>query len=659
MNRIIITLFILLALSETTLRAEYPVVAPSYAWSILQPLGLHHPAPIDTLMLNYYRTAVPSAVSEAFVTTGNQASAGKNMIYMDQEPISDFFLKDAKRYWLPSEATQRFYNSRIPMSIVGYNTGGGREIAQDWLRFLFSGNFSPKGEVGLKVDYPYSKGSYANQAAKTFSWNLFGSYMGDRYEFQGYTYSYTSLMQENGGITDDLYIIDPAEIQGGMSKINPKQIPTNLLGARSRVMGKEFYMNHRYKVGFWRETRDSVDTDSVVAREYVPVSSFIWTFSYGNDRHRFYDYNSADADFWANSYINPEVTEMGMTKKTWLRNTLGVSLLEGFNKYAKAGLSAFITHEMRTYDQVTDTIPISGPDRPEGLTPYPFETRMPGRTRQNLVYVGAQLTKQQGSVLNYEGTVKIGLVGPAAGEVIADGNISTHIRLFGDTVSLKAYGHLSNTTAPFLINNYVSNHFIWKNDFGKTRKVRFGGVLNVPQTSTNIDVGVENIQNMIYFDDQALPAQDAGSIQVVSARVRQNLAWRALHWDNVLTWQRSSDSWTLPLPQLALNTNLYLLFKVAKVLDVQLGADMNYYSSYYAPAYQPAIMTFHNQHEVKCGNYPFVNAYVNMKLDRARFFVLFSHINQGKFGGNNYFSSPHYPLNPSRFLMGVVVDFIN
>ena len=298
-------------------------------------------------------------------------------------------------------------------------------------------------------------------------------------------------------------------------------------------------------------------------------------------------------------------------------------------------------------------------DRPEGLTPYPFETRMPGRTRQNLVYVGAQLTKQQGSVLNYEGTVKIGLVGPAAGEVIADGNISTHIRLFGDTVSLKAYGHLSNTTAPFLINNYVSNHFIWKNDFGKTRRVRFGGVLNVPQTSTNIDVGVENIQNMIYFDDQALPAQDAGSIQVVSARLRQNLAWRALHWDNVLTWQRSSDSWTLPLPQLALNTNLYLLFKVAKVLDVQLGADMNYYSSYYAPAYQPAIMTFHNQHEVKCGNYPFVNAYVNMKLDRARFFVLFSHINQGKFGGNNYFSSPHYPLNPSRFLMGVVVDFIN
>lgn len=640
-------------------KAAYPEVAPSYAWSILQPLGLHKPATIDTMMVNYYRTAVPSAMSEAFVTTGNQASAGKNMIYMEQAPVSDFFLKDAKRFWLPSEADQKFYNTRIPMSIVGYNTGGGREIAQDWFRFLFSGNFSPKGEIGLKVDYPYSKGSYANQAAKTFNWTLFGSYMGDRYEFQGYTYSYTSMMQENGGITDDLYITDPAEIQGGMSKVNPKQIPTNLRAARTRVAGKEFYMNHRYKVGFWRETTDSVYTDSIVAREYVPVSSFIWTFSYGNDRHRFYDFDSRDADFWANSYIMPGVTDTEETKMSWVRNTLGVSLLEGFNKYAKAGLAAFITHESRTFHQVTDTIPISGDDRPEELSPYPYAEKIAPRTRQNLVYVGAQLTKQQGTLLNYEATAKIGLVGPAAGEVILDGNVTTRVRLFGDTVSLKAYGHMSNTTAPFLLNNYVSNHFIWQNDFGKTRRVRFGGVLNVPQTSTNVDVGVENVQNMIYFDDAGLPAQSGGSIQVVSARIKQNLAWKALHWDNAVTLQRSSDEWTLPLPQVAVNTNLYLLFKVAHVLDVQLGADMNYYTSYYAPAYQPATMTFHNQHEVKCGNFPFVNAYLNMKLDRARFFVLFSHINQGKFGGSNYFSSPHYPLNPSRFLMGVVVDFIN
>lgn len=639
-------------------KAAYPVVEPSYAWGLLQPLGLHHEATIDTLLYNYYLTAVPSAVSNAFATTGNQASAGKNMIFMDQEPVSPFFLKDAKRFWLPSEKDQKFYNTRIPMSIVGYNTGGGREIAQDWFRFLFSGNFNPKTQVGLKIDYPYSKGSYANQAAKAFNWNLFGSYMGDRYEFQGFYTSYNALNQENGGITDDLYILDPAEIQGGMSKINPKNIPTNLSSARNRLMGKQFYMNHRYKVGFWKETYDSVYEDSIVAREYVPVSSFIWTMSYEGDRHKFYTSSEADEKFWENHYISTTHT-LDLTKYSCLRNTFGVALLEGFNKYAKAGLAAFVTHELRNYRQSVDSIPLSGADRPEGLTPYPFDDKLAYKTRQNLLYVGAQLTKTQGSLLNYEGTVRFGLVGPAAGEIEAKGNVSTHIKLFGDTVSLTGYGRFSNTTAPFLLNEYVSNHFIWKNDFGKERRLRFGGVLDVPQTKTNIDIGAENIQNLLFFNEQSLPEQNGGSVQVFSLRVNQNFRWRALNWNNTLTYQKSSNEDVLPLPQFALYSNLFLQFKVARVLDVQLGVDLDYYTKYYAPAYQPATMTFHNQHEIKCGNYPFMNAYVNMQLSRARFFVLFSHVNQGSLGGNDYFSIPHYPLNPRRFLMGVSVNFLN
>ncbi len=115
----------------------------------------------------------------------------------------------------------------------------------------------------------------------------------------------------------------------------------------------------------------------------------------------------------------------------------------------------------------------------------------------------------------------------------------------------------------------------------------------------------------------------------------------------------------LPLPKLALYSNLYLAFKVAKVLKVQLGIDCDYYTRYYAPAYNPATMTFHTQQEQKCGNFAFANAYANFRLKRARFFVLYSHVNDGIVGGKNYFSSPHYPLNPGRFQMGVSVDFAN
>ncbi len=61
---------------------------------------------------------------------------------------------------------------------------------------------------------------------------------------------------------------------------------------------------------------------------------------------------------------------------------------------------------------------------------------------------------------------------------------------------------------------------------------------------------------------------------------------------------------------------------------------------------------------MKLGNYPLMNAYVNMKLSKARFYVLYSHVNQG-LTGRDYFSIPHYPLNPRRLLLGVAVDFAN
>ena len=639
--------------------AAEPYIAPYKAWRLLQPLGLRETATIDTLLYNYYQAAIPSAISPAFATTGNQASAGEEMIYMDRDPMSRFFLHDAKRFWLPSESKARFYNTPIPMSLLSYNTGGGRDNAQDFFRLLFSGNISPRLQIGAMVDYPYSKGSYNYQAAKGFTWGLSASYTGERYELQTYYNCFNFVNKENGGIKDDRWITDTEEVNGGVPNINSKVIPTNLTASHNRIKGKQFYMNHRYKIGFWKETFDSIQTDSVVHRELVPVSSFIWTLAYDSGTHRFTNTNAnEEKDFWTNHYMSDELTH-DLTTYSSLRNTIGVSLLEGFNKYAKAGLAAFLTHELRKYNQTLDTIPTSGPDRPENLTPYPYDSPLTPKVSQNLLWAGAQLTKQQGSLLNYEATVQLGLVGPAAGEIKADGNVSTHIRMLGDTVSIKGYAAFHNTTAPYLMDNYVSNHFIWKNDFSKTRRLRLGGELVIPHTSTRVNVGVENVQNLIYFGPDALPVQHGGNVQVFSIRAWQDFRFRALNWRNTIVYQTSTDESVIPLPKLAIYSNLYLQFKIARVLDVQFGIDVDYYTRYYAPAYQPATMAFTNQQEIKCGNYPFMNAYINMKLSRARFYVLFSHVNQGIIGGNDYFSIPRYPLNPRRFQMGVSVNFNN
>lgn len=631
------------------------------AWTMIPPLGLREPAIVDTLLLNYYLQAVPNDVTPAFATTGNLGAEGINMIYMDRKPMSAFFFRDPLSFWLPEEGNHTFYNSRIPMTLVSYNTGGGKENTQDRLKTTFSGNVNKRLQIGAMLDYLYSKGSYTNQSTKDLTWGASGSYLGDRYDLQAFFYHYNALNKENGGITDDRYITNPAEMQAGVSSIEPRAIPVNLSNAHTRVVGQELMLNNRYKFGMWRELPpDSTasEEDTIVRKEFIPVSSIVWNFNYNGGRHRFINTNiSEDHSFWKNTYLGMDGTNDVTTYQS-ISNTFGLSLHEGFHKYAKFGLSAFLTYDIRHYKQTPDTLGGHGPE-PEGLTPYPYDERITPKASEHLVWIGGQLTKQQGSLLRYEATAKFGISGRAAGEIDAKGNLATSIPLLKDTLTIDAEGHFSNLAAPYLLENYVSNHFIWHNSFGKTRRLRIGGSISFPRTHTRISVGVENVQNLVYFDSIATPAQHGGSIQIFSAGLTQNFKLGILNWQNRVIYQTSSNQEILPLPKLAVFSNLFILFKVAKVLDVQLGVDCNYYSKYYAPNYQPATMAFYNQDKIKCGGYPFMNAYVNMKLSKTRFYVLYSHINQGSFGGKDYFSLPHYPMNPRRFQIGLSVDFAN
>ncbi|MDE6303309.1 MAG: putative porin [Paramuribaculum sp.] len=634
-----------------------------WAWKMLPPLGLRERVPVDTTLYNYYLNFVPNDVTPAWATTGNYGAEGMNMLYMERENISDFFFRDALTHWLPMRGNHVFYNSRIPITQLGYSTGGGKENTQDRLSMNFSGNVNRRIQVGAMLDYLYSKGSYANQSAKHVNWGLSGSYMGDRYELQAFYNHYNSLNKENGGITDSLYIVDPAVLQGGVSKIEPSAIPTNLSSSHNRLTGAELMVNNKLKFGFWKDLpRDTLETgepdpaDTIPKREFVAVSSVTWTLDYQASRHLFINKSSEEEkSFWENHYLSNSATH-DVTKYWSLKNIVGLSLVEGFHKYAKFGLSAFMIHEIRKYNQTPDTVTNLGLD---DLTPLPEGVNPAASATRNLLWVGGQLTKQRGSLLRYEATAKFGLLGDAIGEVDLDGNINTSIPLFGDTLDIDATGSFSNRTAPYLMNNYISNHFAWQNDFGKERRLRVGGAIDYSRSRTRIEVGVENVQNYLYFGDNFLPAQYSGSVQVFSASLRQNFKLGILHWDNRVTYQTSSNEEIIPLPKLAVYSNLYLWFKVAKVLTVQMGVDCDWYSEYFAPTYQPSTMAFCNQRSAKAGGYPFMNAYVNMKLSKTRFYVLFSHFNQGMIGGNNYFSMPLYPMNPRRFQMGLIVDFLN
>ena len=629
-------------------------VEPSFAWSVSEPLGLHYTSTIDTIHLDYHRSMVPSMVSDAWLTTGNYGAPGQNQIFMERPVTSDFFFEDAIGAWLHNTRTMRFYNTRIPMTLLSHSTGGDKYSNLDRTKLEFSGNVNRKTQVGGGIDYIYSKGSYDKQADKDFTWRLFGSHMGDRYELQTFFDHYNYTTKESGGITDDRYITDPAEVQGGVTRVDNKSIPTLLTNAHNHLEGSQLYLNQRYKVGFYRYQRDSI-TDTIISRTYVPVTSFIWTLDFKHAKHQFLNNSSIeDKGYFDHTYLSLDGTDE--TTSYWqLRNTVGVSMLEGFNRYAKFGFSVYGTHEVRRYTQVTDTI--TGTILPEGLEAVP--AIVPHRTTQNLLWLGGQLTKQRGSLLRYNATAQFGVLGEAAGEMDITGDVTTRFKMLSDTVSIKGYGYFKNLAVPYLLKNFVSNHFVWENNFSKTKRVRVGGELDIPFSWTNVNVGYETLTDYIYWDMDGLPAQHSGAIHVLSARLRQGLHFKAFNWENSVTLQTSSNEEVLPLPKFAIYSNLYATFTIARVLHVQMGVDGNYYTKYYAPVYNPATMTFCSQREMECGNFAIMNLYANFKMKQARFFISWNHFNQKIHSGDAYFAMPHYPLNPARLQIGVSVNFVN
>ncbi|MFQ8822451.1 MAG: putative porin [Segatella copri] len=391
--------------------------------------------------------------------------------------------------------------------------------------------------------------------------------------------------------------------------------------------------------------------------EYVPVTSFIHTVKFDNYR-RIYEAYQTPADYYLKEYYDAgRLTGDSIydqTKHWHMKNTFAIAMLEGFNKWAKAGLKAFASYDLRHYEL---------PTMEGGFEKY----------NEHALSVGGQLSKQEGKTLHYNAVAEIGLTGVDAGTLAIDGNVDVNIPFLGDTLQVRGDAFFHRETPSFYYRNYHARHLWWENDLDKTIHTRIMGTLSFPKTRTKLRVAVDEIKNYTYFSQSyditeeglrtgviVTPMQESGGINLLTAQLEQNFRLGILNWENQLTYQHSSKESVLPVPAFNAYTNLYIKFKVVKVLNVDLGADMRYFTSYEAPDYSPYMGQYtvqgNGENNVKIGNYPIVNVYANVHIKHTRFFVMMSHINAGQ-GDKNYFFAPHYPMNERVFRIGVSWNF--
>ena len=407
--------------------------------------------------------------------------------------------------------------------------------------------------------------------------------------------------------------------------------------------------------------QDSID--ATMKREYVPVTSFIHTFEL-NNYDRIYQSYATPTDYYKNTYYD-QGTKYGndsiydQTKHFQIMNTLGLALLEGFNKYVKAGLKAFVS-----FDHCVYQLPVIE----NGITKM-------GKWTEDDISIGGVLSKTQGKTLHFNLEAEAWTVGPNSGDMTVDFSTDLNFPLFGDSVQLAATAYIHRLNPAFFVTNYHSKHLWWDmDDVKRETRTRIEGLFSYTKTNTKLRVAMEYIKNYTYFgmsydmtdngrtNMTVSPIQASDNVNVLTAQLHQNFRLGPLNWENMITYQKSSQQDVLPLPTWNIFSNLYLKFRVAKVLGVELGTDVTYFTKYNAPDFSPAINQFAIQQNeasrVELGGYPFMDVYANLSLKGVRFFLMMTNVLNGS-GNHMKFLTPHYPTNGSVLHFGVSWPFFN
>ena len=710
-------------------------------WTVDTRFGDRRLAVPDTVPHMFMNSIFTTGMRGEYNTTGNLGAPRINRIVIDRPETGQFIFTQPYDFVVTPVDQFHFTNTLSPFTNIAFNTAGNRTNGEDHLTAKFGVNAGKKLGVGFKFDYLYGRGYYQNQSASHFNYTTYGSYLGDQYQAHLLLSTNHQKVAENGGISDDNYIVHPESYS---DNYETSEIPTALSQHWNRNDNQHVFLTHRYNIGFNRKVpmnedeikarkfalaskkeneaqkkkeltgkegrkpeedkpvaqgrpddakimgaepiaqqkdsnRTSLDkatADSLLAveqkakadtawlkNEFVPVTSFIHTMQFDNYR-RIYQAYKTPTDFYANTYtIDEPLTGDSIYDKTRyysLKNTFAISLLEGFNKWAKSGLKAFIASELRHFTLPNTT----------GSTSY----------NEHNLSIGAQLSKAQGKTFHYNATAETWLTGEDAGQLKLDASADLNFKLFGDTLSLTANGFFHRLNPTFYYRHYHSRHAWWDNNsMSKILHTRLQGILHYQKTRTTLRIGIDEINNYAYFAssytvnngnrvNHAITVnQYGGAVNLITVALSQDFTLGPLNWESVITYQKSNNKTVVPVPDFNIYSNLYIKFKIARVLSCDFGADVRYFTKYFAPDYNPGLGQYTVQtntttdgtdSRIETGNYPVANVYANFHLKHTRFFIMMSHVNAGT-GKKNYFFTPHYPLNQRILRFGLSWNFFN
>jgi hypothetical protein len=462
--------------------------------------------------------------------------------------------------------------------------------------------------------------------------------------------------QENGGLLFPTDIANP--------DLKPENLPVWFDGTSALTKNSFGVIAHQYKFGKWIKKQEKNEEFQKFITRFALMHTLEFT---DNSRHfeevepnPYFDYSDTRGKvyFYGNEHVPyikgvkgtttlPSTQDnSGMKRVT---NIFYIKAVEASDRKYTFGKQAYIGNDLiNVYFPREELIYTPGIMQPPlGLTQSDKLTN---------TFIGGSIFRTEGKFWNWNATGRYYIHGYRFADFDLSGQIEKPIRTSKDTSFFKINASMTNTTPDYFYNHFYSNHFKWKNNFNKTYELKLGAIYDNPYRKFKAGFKYSIITNYIYWNEESLPAQASSEFSVAQVFLKKDFKFGGLNIQNALLFQQSTTDIFMHVPLVSTRNTIFIQGLYAKVLTFQFGFDLRYDTEYYADYYSPALGMFYVQHKEKIGDYPWLDAFVNLKIKRTRFYVKYSNMGTMMVRGR-HFATPGYPAQIATASFGLSWTF--
>ena len=577
-------------------------------------------------------------------SVGGLGQASQEVNYFERNTSREFTFARPYEAYAYSLENVPFYNMKHPYIWMTYLESGQKRYREEHFEITASQNINPSTSFSVNYKARGSKGKYDRSRIKNQNIATTFAHTGKRYSIHAAFMHNHIDQQESGGVVGEWAITDTVFEM-------PSGVPMRLAAAEANNLYKNtsFFVKQSIGIPLQRMTeRDfsMADLSAVYIGHLFEYNSWskLYTDKYATytderfERNENGTFKSHTDTYYKDWFLNPDNTRDSLAERL-ITNRIFVQVQPWDRNGVVGTIDGGIGIDLHTYSQFALKDYLTGK----------YE-----RVKKTAWFAYAGIDGKVRKYVDYGASFKLYPSGYRGGDFDLRARAAFTAFIKSKPFTLSGEFSQSSTSPGYWMNHWLSNHYMWQNDFSKENETRFNVSFTVPDHGIELGFWQSVVTGKVYYGADCLPAQHSGAVSLTSVYAQKDFTIKGLHLNHRVLVQLTSDREVVPVPLVSAFLSYYYEFWVKRdVLRVQIGVDGRFNTSYYAQGYNPALSVFYNQNEVKIGDYPYLDAFVSAKWKRMRILLKYQHLNKGLFGNGEAFQIARYPLNPGMFKIGI------